>query len=162
MKQRFSAGSRPAQPRPCLIRVNLWPNPMKLSQMIANDFDLARTLDSGQVFHWENLGGGFVGAIGDKAVYAEQRGNQLRFAGVTADVIMNYFSLDHPLAKICRSFPHDAAMTAARDFCQGLRILRQPPWECLATFICSSMKQVAQFARSRWHYGTFRHARALS
>jgi N-glycosylase/DNA lyase len=34
-------------------------------------------------------------------------------------------------------------MEAARDFCQGLRIIRQPEWECLATFICSSMKQVA-------------------
>jgi len=33
-------------------------------------------------------------------------------------------------------------MRAARDFCRGLRIIRQPKWECLATFICSSMKQV--------------------
>ncbi len=34
-------------------------------------------------------------------------------------------------------------MNAARRFCRGLRIIRQPKWECLATFICSSMKQVA-------------------
>ncbi|MEY2480424.1 MAG: N-glycosylase/DNA lyase [Verrucomicrobiota bacterium] len=34
-------------------------------------------------------------------------------------------------------------MGAAREFCRGLRIIRQPEWECLATFICSSMKQVA-------------------
>src|SRR4029077_18105762 len=34
-------------------------------------------------------------------------------------------------------------MNASRDFCHGLRIIRQPKWECLATFICSSMKQVA-------------------
>ena len=34
-------------------------------------------------------------------------------------------------------------MSAARHFCRGLRIIRQPKWECLATFICSSMKQVA-------------------
>ena len=34
-------------------------------------------------------------------------------------------------------------MNEARDFCRGLRIIRQPKWECLATFICSSMKQVA-------------------
>jgi N-glycosylase/DNA lyase len=34
-------------------------------------------------------------------------------------------------------------MNAARQFCRGLRIIRQPKWECLATFICSSMKQVA-------------------
>ena len=34
-------------------------------------------------------------------------------------------------------------MSAAQHFCHGLRIIRQPKWECLATFICSSMKQVA-------------------
>src|SRR5436309_1097493 len=44
---------------------------------------------------------------------------------------------------ICASFPRDPVMNAARAFCRGLRIIRQPKWECLATFICSSMKQVA-------------------
>jgi N-glycosylase/DNA lyase len=46
------------------------------------------------------------------------------------------------LAEICDSFPKDPVMNAARDFCRGLRIIRQPKWECLATFICSSMKQL--------------------
>lgn len=58
-------------------------------------------------------------------------------------MIRHYFALDHPLAQIRASFPQDATMKAARDFCRGLRIIRQPKWECLATFICSSMKQVA-------------------
>ena len=116
---------------------------MRLTHITAKDFDLARTLDSGQVFHWEKSGAGYVGAIAAKGVYAEQRGGRLSFAGVNAKTIANYFSFDHPLAEICRSFPGDAAMSAARDFCQGLRIIRQPRWECLATFITSSMKQVA-------------------
>jgi len=116
---------------------------MKLSRVPAINFDLEKTLHCGQVFHWEKSGDGFVGAIDKKAVYVEQRGDQLHFAGVTAKVIARYFSLDHPLAEICRSFPRDPAMRAARDFCRGLRLLRQPRWECLATFICSSMKQVA-------------------
>ena len=34
-------------------------------------------------------------------------------------------------------------MQAALGYCRGLRIMRQPRWECLATFITSSMKQVA-------------------
>jgi len=58
-------------------------------------------------------------------------------------IVARYFALDHPLAEICDSFPKDPVMNAARDFCHGLRIIRQPKWECLATFICSSMKQVA-------------------
>ncbi len=109
----------------------------------APDFDLEKTLNCGQVFHWERSGAGFVGAIGEKAVYIEQQGDRVSFKGATAKLIGNYFSLDHPLAEICHSFPRDLGMTAARDFCRGLRIIRQPRWECLATFITSSMKQVA-------------------
>jgi N-glycosylase/DNA lyase len=111
--------------------------------MVATDFDLARTLDSGQVFHWEKYGDGYAGTIGSNGVYVEQRKNRLLFTGTTTAVIGNYFALDHPLRQICRSFPDDPAMCAARDFCAGLRIIRQPRWECLATFITSSMKQVA-------------------
>jgi N-glycosylase/DNA lyase len=114
-----------------------------LREIAAPDFDLARTLDSGQVFHWEEFGDGYAGTIGAEGVYVEQRRNRLFFTGTTAEMIGDYFALDHPLAEICRSFPNDPAMRTASDFCRGLRIMRQPRWECLATFITSSMKQVA-------------------
>ena len=116
---------------------------MKLVEIAARDFDLAMTLGSGQVFHWEPHGAGFTGAIENAAVFAEQRGEALFVAGTTAKIAARYFALDHPLPDICRAFPDDAAMNAARDFCRGLRIIRQPRWECLAAFITSSMKQVA-------------------
>ena len=120
----------------------------------APDFDLEKTLNSGQVFHWQKAGAGFLGIIGQYAVYAEQDDNLLkvRFGGtpkprretrVLPGMIAHYFALDHPLQQICASFPNDPTINAARDFCRGLRIIRQPKWECLATFICSSMKQVA-------------------
>ena len=41
---------------------------MKFMKIRAPDFDLEKTLDSGQVFHWEKSGDGFVGTIGDLAV----------------------------------------------------------------------------------------------
>lgn len=114
-----------------------------MHSIVAADFDLAMTLDSGQTFHWERAGEGFVGTIGDDPIYIEQRDDELRFEGGSREVIASYFGLDHPLGEICASFPRDPAMDAARDFCRGLRILRQPKWECLASFITSSMKQVA-------------------
>jgi N-glycosylase/DNA lyase len=131
---------------------------MKLVEISSPDFDLAMTLDSGQVFHWQKIGDGFVGAIADYAVHVEQHGNVLKvrmeggtsgtpgsreLAPPVAELVKRYFALDHPLAAICASFPNDPPMSAARHFCRGLRIIRQPKWECLATFICSSMKQVA-------------------
>jgi N-glycosylase/DNA lyase len=116
---------------------------MRLTKIDAPDFDLARTLDSGQVFHWERCGAGHIGTIDSFGVYVEQQDDQLLFSGTSPEMIRHYFALDHQLAKIRQSFPKDAPMRAARDFCKGLRIIRQPKWECLATFITSSMKQVA-------------------
>ena len=114
---------------------------MKLIKIPAPDFDLAMTLHSGQVFHWEKTGNGFVGTIGDLPVYVEQDGRVLKVrCGATPQptretrmlpgIIAHYFALDHPLTEICASFPDDPAMNAARDFCRGLRIIRQPKWEC--------------------------------
>jgi N-glycosylase/DNA lyase len=136
--------------------------PMKFTKIRAPDFDLEKTLNSGQVFHWGKVGDGFVGAIGDRAVYLEQPCEflKVRFGGpplrlrsgqttptreprVLPRIVARYFALDHALGTICDSFPKDPVMNVARDFCRGLRIIRQPKWECLATFICSSMKQVA-------------------
>jgi len=111
-------------------------------EISALNFDLEKTLDSGQVFHWEKADLGFVGTIGDRPVHIEQRGNVLTGSNLRR-LVTNYFALDHPLADICASFPDDPTMNEAGDFCRGLRIIRQPKWECLATFICSSMKQVA-------------------
>src|SRR5258706_16009431 len=105
---------------------------MNCTQIAAPDFDLALTLDSGQTFHWESLGKGFVGTIGERAVYVEQRGSILKVReGETPSpagrmptlpgIVGRYFSLDHPLAEICESFPDDPAMQKASQFCRGLR-----------------------------------------
>ena len=127
---------------------------MNLLESSKSHFDLEMTLDSGQVFHWEKIGNGFVGTIGQYAVYAEQDDDilKVRFGGTPKPArethalpkrIAHYFALDHPLQQICESFPNDPVMNAARDFCRGLRIIRQPKWECLATFIASTRKKVA-------------------
>ncbi len=142
---------------------------MKTSEIAAPDFDLALTLDSGQTFHWESFGKGYVGTIGERAVWVEQREDLLQVCSEAPTgsprrplpgIVARYFSLDHPLGEICASLPDDPVMQAAAAFCRGLRIMRQPRWECLATFITSSMKQVAhirQISRTlRERFGTRR------
>ncbi len=158
---------------------------VRLTEIPAPDFDLEKTLDSGQVFHWLKVGRGFIGTIGELPIYVEQRGDGLRVwagdrqldrlkrsssdrtgdnGGKLGRMVTHYFAFDHPLADICRSFPRDPVMDAAKKFCRGLRIIRQPKWECLATFICSSMKQVAhirQISRKlRERFGNARHLAA--
>jgi N-glycosylase/DNA lyase len=146
-----------------------------LRNISAPDFDLEKTLNCGQVFHWQKIGNAFWGTISELPLGLEQLGATLKVRAAPAELdclkqsssgrrrsvgsaesvesvetrpgvkvlVAHYFALDHPLPKICAAFPRDPAMTAARDFCRGLRIIRQPRWECLATFITSSMKQVA-------------------
>jgi N-glycosylase/DNA lyase len=114
---------------------------------LAGPFDLDLTLGCGQVFHWVRHGAGYLGAIGDEPFYVEQRGERLLIPAGKAALATHYFALDHPLEEIYRSFPVDEPLGAALAVCRGLRIIRQPAWECLATFITSSMKQVSHIAQ---------------
>lgn len=115
--------------------------------MSAGPFDLAATLGSGQVFHWDALGGGaFAGAIGDVPVVLRQQraGDVVEVSEGARAIAGHYLAADHDVAAIRAAFPAgDPHLAAALAFCPGLRILRQPRWECLATFITSSLKQVA-------------------
>src|SRR6188472_2953512 len=85
---------------------------MRLTRIRAPDFDLEKTLNSGQVFHWPKVGSGFVGTIGDRALCLEQRGESLkvrfgeaqkptRGPRVLPGIVARYFALDHPLRTIC-------------------------------------------------------------
>jgi len=109
----------------------------------APDFDLRLTLDSGQVFHWTEMTGKFYGTIGEMPCVVSQEDAELIVHEGDAKVMAHYFALDHPMAEVEASLPKDEAMQQALAACRGMRIMRQPAWECLATFITSSMKQVA-------------------
>ena len=115
--------------------------------MTAPEFDLKATLNCGQVFHWRPAGNGYVGAVGEHPVYVEQRGSGLHVTAGCEELARRYFALDHPLAEVYASFPDDPAMRVALAACRGLRIVRQPLWECLATFITSALKQVPHIAQ---------------
>lgn len=58
--------------------------------------------------------------------------------------IQHYLQTDVDIDAITTTFPNDPPMQAAVAACPGLRLLRQDPWECLASFILSSTKQIVQ------------------
>ena len=106
--------------------------------------NLRATLECGQVFHWaEGEDGTWEGLIGSDFAAVREKAGQLEVVAGDRAQCGEYFGLGDDLEAIYRSFPQDSTMLAALDFCRGLRIIRQPTWECLATFITSSMKQVA-------------------
>ncbi|MCX6971558.1 MAG: DNA-3-methyladenine glycosylase 2 family protein [Verrucomicrobia bacterium] len=115
---------------------------MRLTDSVPISLDL--TLRSGQVFHWEHQAdGSWTGLIGDTPVRVAEKNGLLDVSRGSLALAENYFALDHPLEEIYAEFPRDPMSAEALELCRGLRIIRQPRWECLATFITSSMKQVA-------------------
>lgn len=112
-------------------------------------FSLSDTLKSGQLFHWEAMTfqgiDGYAGCIGDVGPcwIGQTSGNRVVTLAGREAVVARYFGLDQPMAEIQASFPaDDPVLRAAIDYCPGIRVARQPVWECLATFITSSLKQV--------------------
>ena len=121
---------------------------MNESILTVRDYDLAATLGGGQAFRWHPLEGGWEGVVCDRWVRIEDRGGDWKIltAGEGSDGawLEAYLALDEDLAGVLATFPEDPPMRAAVEACRGLRLLRQDPWECLASFICSSTKQVVQ------------------
>lgn len=114
----------------------------------ATNYDLAATLSSGQAFRWRLVDGAWEGVIDGKWVHLRQEENGIRARTAVSvnnwDWLRHYLQLDVNIAEVCATFPIDEPMQASIAACCGLRLLRQEPWECLASFICSSTKQIVQ------------------
>ncbi len=114
------------------------------STELGGPIDLDQTLQSGQVFHWNRLSdGAWSGLLGDEPVVVSEQNQNLVLHQGSPERVARHFALDHPLEEIYAAFPDEPLSQSALAACRGLRILRQPRWECTAAFITSSMKQVA-------------------
>lgn len=112
------------------------------------DYDLAATLGSGQAFRWRQVGDAWEGIVTGRWVKLHQTGNTIHAETVVPQSdwgwLRDFLQLDVDLTSVLATFPDDEPMRAAMSACRGLRLLRQEPWECLVSFICSSTKQIIQ------------------
>lgn len=112
------------------------------------DYDLAETLSSGQAFRWRLRDGAWEGVVAGRWVRLSSNGAAIHARAAVAvsewHWLREFLQLDVNLASVLQTFPDDEPMRAAVDACRGLRLLRQDPWECLASFILSSTKQIVQ------------------
>lgn len=114
----------------------------------ARDYDLAATLTSGQAFRWQARAGAWESVIGKRWVRLRVRPEGLQAETAEPqtdwDWLRHYLQAEIDLEAILQSFPNDTPMRQSVAACRGLRLLRQDPWECLASFILSSTKQIIQ------------------
>jgi len=106
-------------------------------------FDLDFSLCCGQVFRWRKIDGWWYGVVGEHVVKIRQCGDQLEFENIHREFVQNYFGLNDDLAKIKSCVGKDDYIRSALQRFEGLRIVRQLPWECLISFICATYKSIA-------------------
>lgn len=115
------------------------------------DYDLAATLDSGQVFRWTPVDGGWEGIVAGRWVRLTASAGALTAETCEPQTdwawLARWLRVDDDLTAILATFPPDPPLQAAVSVCRGLRLLRQEPWECLASFILSSTKRIAHIRR---------------
>jgi N-glycosylase/DNA lyase len=105
-------------------------------------FDLDFSLCCGQVFRWRKINGWWYGVVGEHVVKIRQCGAQLEFENINKEFVQNYFGLNDDLDKIKNCVGKDDYVRSALQRFEGLRIIRQLPWECLISFICATYKSI--------------------
>jgi N-glycosylase/DNA lyase len=106
-------------------------------------FDLDFSLCCGQVFRWRKIGKWWYGVVGEHVFKVQQNGAELDFENVDEDFVRYYFGLNDDLAQISNCIAKDDYIRLALRRFEGLRIVRQDPWECLISFICATYKSIA-------------------
>ncbi len=116
-----------------------------------DSISLRHTLACGQAFCWRESGAGdwtgWAGAVEARVRECPSEGAgviEVEMADASADrgAVGRYFGDGDDLGAMTATFPGDRWMRAALAHGAGLRLLRQPEWETLASFICSAVKQV--------------------
>ena len=129
-------------------------------------FDLQATVESGQSYAWSREDGRMYedtparggdawystvlpasATGGDPAVVrVRQRGGRVEWeSNVDAgDHLVRLLRLDDDLDAIVASMPGDPLLDAAYDAYRGLRLVRDPPFASLISFICSAQMRVSR------------------
>ena len=136
---------------------------------IQQPFDLALTLTMGQAFRWRELPPElyddghtwFSGVLGENLIHIRQTNDGVEYRVGGADGELDDVGFDWDV-QICRYFRMDTDNLRGiyDDLCrdqkvatmiwryQGLRLLRQDPWECLISYICSRSNSVPNISHN--------------
>lgn len=122
---------------------------------IDGPFHLGYTLESGQSYLWRREGGMYQTGIPAEPVWYETvvEGEYIRVrqvdhrleweSTIDADgLVRRLLRLDDDLADIQRTFPGDQIVQTAYQNYRGMRLVRDPVFPCLISFICSTQMRV--------------------
>jgi N-glycosylase/DNA lyase len=114
--------------------------------LASTQLNLDHTLNCGQVFRWSQNTHGWIGVVDGYILKMRQIGDTLTVETSSDDAdesfVKRYLRFDDPLPKIIKEIGKDDLMNRAASRLKGLRLVRQKPWECTASFVCASYKNI--------------------
>jgi len=100
--------------------------------------NVENSINSGQVFLWKKNKEFWYGVNGNDVLKVDENGNTNSYQNYNVD----FFRKNDNLDKIIKSISKDKTVKIAVKKFQGLRILRQDPFQCLISFIVSSNSNI--------------------
>ena len=110
-------------------------------------FSLPQTLDCGQAFRWEQTEDNkWHGVVKGTPLTVYETADGIVFENTDEEKLntiwKDYFDFDTDYEKIRESFSDDLYLSRAMNFCGGIRLLKQEPWEALCSFIISQNNNI--------------------
>ena len=100
--------------------------------------DVENSINSGQVFLWKKNETNWYGVNGQDILQVDKNGKINSYQNLKID----FFRKSDDIEKIIKSISKDKTVKMAVKKYQGLRILRQDPFQCLISFIVSSNSNI--------------------
>ena len=111
-------------------------------------FNLCATIESGQLFRYRKLGDWYQVAHGAVLLNVRQSGQVVEYECSDPSFnLKNFLGLAQNHASFRKLVSRDEGMAALAVRHAGLRIIRQEPWECVASFILSSFSNIPRIRR---------------
>jgi N-glycosylase/DNA lyase len=114
------------------------------ARLRTHPFSLSDTLECGQFFRFTKVMDTYIVQSSNRIFSLYQKGDFLFYEGVEESFLVDFFRMDEELDSILKEIDRDPIIHRAIERYRGLRLIRQDPWECLISFLCSSAKAIPQ------------------
>jgi N-glycosylase/DNA lyase len=114
---------------------------------VALDIDLEHTLTCGQAFRWRRQAEWWQGVLDGQLVRLRQLDDGVEVRGIEEGALRRYLRADDDLEAIYADLGRDPLVAACLLNNQGLRLLRQQPWECAASFILATNANIPRITK---------------
>lgn len=108
----------------------------------AADLDIKATIECGQFFRYEKTDTGYTVKSGEHACTVEQAGDKVIIDTPSVDFFVNFFNLDRDINRMKRELSRFPELAPALECCGALRILHQPLFETIISFIISANNNI--------------------